>query len=375
MPCTVTSTLSQLAAHLREGVGAALITEEALTAHGLAALSEFLCQQPSWSDVPLVLLLAESDRLAKEVAALVTRLRQLSNVTLLTRPVPTVALGSAMQSALRARARQYEVRDLLEREYRARLEAERANAVKDEFLATVSHELRTRLSAILLWNRLMTSGRLEAARMSEGSRSIQDSAGLQSRLVEDLLDVSRMLSGKLQLQTGEIQLAAAAENALEVVRPMARGRHVGIEAFIDRLAGVVRADADRVQQVIWNLLGNAIKFTPAQGTVTLKLRREAASVAICISDTGQGIAADFLPHVFDRFRQADGVPVRRHGGSGWALPSRSNSWNSTAVRFWPRAKGRVAERLLRFDFRWPSPAAPAPAVRRASRRVQPDRDS
>jgi CheY-like chemotaxis protein/two-component sensor histidine kinase len=191
--------------------------------------------------------------------------------------------------------------------------------VKDEFLATVSHELRTPLSAILLWSRLMTSGRLDSGRIAEGLRSIHDSAELQSRLVEDLLDVSRMLSGKLQLQTEEIQLATAAENALEVVRPMAQGRHVRLESRIDPVAGVVRADPDRVQQIIWNLLGNAIKFTPAQGRVMLELRREGACVAICVRDTGQGIAANFLPHVFDRFRQADGAPGRRHGGLGLGL--------------------------------------------------------
>jgi signal transduction histidine kinase/ActR/RegA family two-component response regulator len=317
--CEVTATLNDLVAHARDGVGAIMLTQEALSAAGLIKLLDVLSSQPSWSDLPLVLLLAETDFLIPESGTLVNTLRRAANVTVLVRPVPTVALVTAIQSALRARARQYEVRDSIEREHAARLDAERANAVKDEFLATVSHELRTPLSGILLWSGLMESGRLDTARTMEAIQSIRRSAELQSRLVEDLLDVSRMLCGKLQIQTEEIELAPATEHALEVVRPMAQARNIKIESFIDPVAGLVRADPDRVQQVVWNLLGNAVKFTPDGGRVSIDLQREGDHVAIRVSDTGQGIAADFLPHVFDRFRQADAAPARRHGGLGLGL--------------------------------------------------------
>lgn len=317
--CELCSTLTELASGIRNGAGAALLSEEAFTSAGLTALSEAVCQQPPWSDFPLVLLLAETDRPIGANAPFSTLLRRIGNVTFLVRPVPTLALVSTMQSALRARARQYEVRDLIEREQTARLEAEQANTLKDQFLATVSHELRTPLSAILLWSRLMATTRLDSARAEDALHAIQQSAELQSRLIEDLLDVSRMLSGKLQLQIEEIELAEATQSAVSVVQPMADARQIKLETFIDPIAGRVRADPHRVQQLVWNLLGNAIKFTPPGGSVSIELRREDHQVAICVRDTGQGIDADFLPHVFERFRQADAAPARRHGGLGLGL--------------------------------------------------------
>jgi signal transduction histidine kinase/CheY-like chemotaxis protein len=317
--CEATSTLTDLVTRVRDGAGAILITQEALSGTGLDELLDILGTQPSWSDLPLVLLLAETDGPAPASVSVLNMLRRVGTVTVLVRPVPTVALVSAMQSALRARARQYEVRDLIEQERAARLEAERANAVKDDFLATVSHELRTPLSAILLWSGLMTSGRLDPPRTLQALDAIRHSAELQSRLVEDLLDVSRMLCGKLQLQTEEVELAPASERALNVVLPMAQARSIEVESFLDPVAGQVCADPDRVQQVVWNLLGNAVKFTPNGGRVSIELRREGDDVAIRVSDTGQGIAPDFLPRVFDRFLQADAAPARHHGGLGLGL--------------------------------------------------------
>jgi signal transduction histidine kinase len=317
--CEATSTLTDLLTHMREGAGAILITQEALSGTGMDELLDFLGTQPSWSDLPVVLLLAETDDPTPASVSVLNMLRRVGTVTVLVRPVPTVALVSAMQSALRARARQYEVRDLIEQERAARLEAERANAVKDDFLATVSHELRTPLSAILLWSGLMTSSRLDPARTLQALDAIRHSAELQSRLVEDLLDVSRMLCGKLQLQTEEVELAPASARALNVVLPMAQARSIEVESFLDPVAGPVCADPDRVQQVVWNLLGNAVKFTPNGGRVSIELRREGDDVAIRVSDTGQGIAPEFLPRVFDRFLQADAAPARHHGGLGLGL--------------------------------------------------------
>jgi signal transduction histidine kinase len=317
IPCEASTNIVDLTARLHEDTCAVLMVEEALTSSGVAELIQKLGQQDSWSDLPIVLLLAQSPVIA--FGPLIAELRAATNVTLLTRPVPGVVLVSAMQVALRARRRQHQIRDLIARENAARLQAENANRLKDEFLATVSHELRTPLGAILLWTRLMSSGRLDPARVPEALGSIQHCAESQSRLIEDLLDMSRMVSGKLHLHVIETELAGVAYDAVNVVQPMAQAKSILVEASIDPTAGRVRADTNRVQQVIWNLLGNAIKFTPHNGRVYLKLQRKADRVEIQVTDTGQGIAPEFLPHVFDRFRQGDAAVTRHHGGLGLGL--------------------------------------------------------
>ncbi|MDB5296732.1 MAG: two-component hybrid sensor and regulator, partial [Phycisphaerales bacterium] len=180
------------------------MAEEALGPAGMADLTATLAAQPAWSDLPVLLLLTDGERPPPRGAgALVTALRAAGNVAVLVRPVPSVALVTAVQAALRARARQYEVRDLLDREHAAlqeaeqsAREAERANRLKDEFLATVSHELRTPLSAILLWSRLASTGRVPAADLPDALRSIETSARSQSQLIDDLLDASQMVAGK-----------------------------------------------------------------------------------------------------------------------------------------------------------------------------------
>ena len=317
--CLTAGSIAELTTMVRREAGAALLTEEALTADGVAELSAALGQQPSWSDLPVLLLLAGRECLVSESARPVAALRMAGNVTVLVRPVPAVALVTAVQSALRARRRQYEVRDLIQREQAARQQAETATRLKDEFLATVSHELRTPLSAILLWIRLLSSGRVETERMQEAFQSIEGSAELQSRLIDDLLDVSRMLSGRPRLAAEEVQLSRVAQQAVTVARPMADAENVSLQSTIDPTTGLIQGDADRIQQVIWNLLSNAIKFTSAGGCVSLDVRADGRDVLICVSDTGQGIAPEFLPHVFERFRQADASSTRRHGGLGLGL--------------------------------------------------------
>ncbi len=301
---------------LREGMGVALVTEEALAAESAAELTEVLQAQPSWSDLPVLLLLASGDCFGSMSNPEVGLLRAAGNVTVLERPLSRVTLVTAVQAALRARRRQYELRDLLAREHRARVTAEEATRIKDEFLATVSHELRTPLSAILLWGNLLGRGRAD---MGEALGAIERSARAQSQLIEDLLDVSRMQSGKLRVRLREGPLAPVARAALEVVRPMAEVKSVELDAHIDPDAGVVLADPDRMQQVLWNLLSNAVKFTPAGGCVSLRLWSSDELMRVRISDTGIGISADFLPHVFDRFRQADARTTRQQGGLGLGL--------------------------------------------------------
>lgn len=317
MASVIVGDVIEMITRLREGMGVALVTEEALAAEGAAELTELLQAQPSWSDLPVLLLLARGDCSAsRAVRQQVGALRAAGNVTVLERPIPAVTLVTAVQAAVRARRRQYEIHDLLAREQRARVEAETATQLKDEFLATVSHELRTPLSAILLWANLLGSGRAD---LGEALQAIERSARAQSQLIEDLLDISRMRAGKLRVQLREGPLAPVARAAVEVVRPMAAVKGVQLEAFIDADAGTVLADPDRMQQVLWNLLSNAVKFTPAGGRVTIRLWRSNDHVLVRVSDTGVGIRPAFLPHVFERFRQADAKTTRQQGGLGLGL--------------------------------------------------------
>jgi len=208
---------------------------------------------------------------------------------------------------------------LLTAEREARAEAESANRTKDEFLATLSHELRTPLNAILGWAQLLRMGAVEGEEATEGLLSIERNAKAQAQLVEDLLDVSRIISGKLRLNVKPVDLPAVIEAALASVRPAAEAKGIQIIPLMDSHAGPVAGDASRLQQVVWNLLSNAIKFTPKGGRVQVWLRGTGADVELGLSDTGIGINPEFLPHVFDRLRQADASSTRRHGGLGLGL--------------------------------------------------------
>lgn len=208
---------------------------------------------------------------------------------------------------------------LLEQETAAREEAERASRLKDEFLATVSHELRTPLNAILGWAQYLNREEVPSDEVRQGLETIVRNSRLQAQLIEDLLDMSRIISGKLRLDVQHVDLPAVIEAALETVTPAAAARSIRVERVLDPRAGPVRGDAARLQQVVWNLLSNAIKFTPRGGKVQVVLARVNSHVEIRVADTGQGIAAEFLPFVFERFRQADGSTTRRHGGLGLGL--------------------------------------------------------
>ncbi len=207
---------------------------------------------------------------------------------------------------------------ILLRERNTRGEAEAANRSKDEFLAMVSHELRTPLNAITGWTSMLLSGGLDPERTRRALETIDRNARAQVQLIDDLLDIGRIVSGKLRLNISRVDVAPIAEMALESIRLAAEGRGVILEAQIDENVGRVQGDADRIQQVIWNLLSNAIKFTPAGGRVTLRVEARDGLV-ITVSDTGRGIDPDFLPRVFERFKQADGTSTRAKGGLGLGL--------------------------------------------------------
>ncbi|MCA1568517.1 MAG: response regulator [Acidobacteria bacterium] len=208
---------------------------------------------------------------------------------------------------------------LLVREQAARAEAERANRTKDEFLATLSHELRTPLTAILGWTHLIRGGNLDAAMMTRALETIERNARAQSQLIDDLLDVSRIITGKLMLDFRPVELAAIIEATVDTVRPMAEAKSIRVQPSLRTSHCLVSGDPARLQQVVWNLFSNAVKFTPEGGSVEVGLTCDEQHVELEVSDTGQGINQDFLPYIFDRFRQADGTTTRKHGGLGLGL--------------------------------------------------------
>jgi PAS domain S-box-containing protein len=199
----------------------------------------------------------------------------------------------------------------------SRRELRDASQAKDQFLAVVSHELRTPLTAMLGWVRLLTAGMLDETASSRALQVIERNTKLLAQLIEDLLDVSRIVAGKLRLEIGPVNLVVIMESAMEAVQALADAKSIGIKAVLDPSAGMVRGDPDRLQQVVWNLLANAIKFTPSRGRVDLRLERVGKHARLTVRDTGQGISPDLLPHIFDRFRQDE--RGRRHGGLGLGL--------------------------------------------------------
>ena len=208
---------------------------------------------------------------------------------------------------------------LLDSEREARAEAERTNQLKDEFLATLSHELRTPLSAILGWAQVLRRGTRDQADLHRGLNSIERNARAQAQLIEDLLDMSRITSDKVMLDMQTIVPATVIASAIETLRPAADAKHISLNTDIAANAGTMMGDPSRMQQVIWNLLSNALKFTPQGGQVDIRVARDGNRLLLTIADNGVGIRADFLPHVFDRFRQADASTTRKHGGLGLGL--------------------------------------------------------
>jgi PAS domain S-box-containing protein len=208
---------------------------------------------------------------------------------------------------------------ILRREQEARAEAEAANRSKDEFLASVSHELRTPLNAIVGWSALLHAGMLDQGNQQQAVEIIDRNAKLQARLIDDLLDVSRIVSGNIRFEPKPVSLPDVIEAAVESVRPSAETKRIVLHLQIEPGAKMVNGDADRLQQVVWNLLTNAVKFTPEEGRIDIDLRSEGQQVEVVITDSGEGITADFLPHVFERFRQADSTTTRRHRGIGIGL--------------------------------------------------------
>ena len=227
--------------------------------------------------------------------------------------------ATAMSMAANLTAVAIENVRLLKLERTAREAAEESNRLKDEFLATVSHELRTPLTAILGWSRLLEGGTLDDSVTQQAVETIWRNAKAQAQIVDDILDVSRIITGNLYLDLHPLEVVPVVENAINVVRPTADAKGIKIARYFDRTPAMISGDGNRLQQVVWNLLSNAVKFTENGGRVGVKVSQGAGVVEVSVSDTGQGINKEFLPYVFDRFRQADSTTTRQHGGLGLGL--------------------------------------------------------
>jgi signal transduction histidine kinase/CheY-like chemotaxis protein len=300
--------LEEFCYELERGAGALLMTEEALTQRAVSRLIRCLDKQPAWSDIPVIFFVTNSESAAR----LLFLLGQRVNIILLERPINISIVTGAVRSALRARQRQYQTRSLL-------VELEEADRQKDLFLATISHELRTPLNAILGWAGILRGNDIDEQLLERGLATIERNARAQSQLIEDILDMSRIIRGNLRLNAEPFEILPAINAAIDVVRPAAQAKKINLEAPLDSPVKVISGDSGRFQQVIWNLLSNAIKFTPEGGKVQLRLLPDGDCISIEVKDSGKGISAEFLPHVFDYFRQADNSITRNYGGLGLGL--------------------------------------------------------
>lgn len=313
----VFTSMAALCAAIDEHAAAIILTEEVFDDSGFECLATSLRAQPPWSEIA-VLLFAGGEHGAASPRT-IEILDMFANITMLDRPIRVAVAISIIKAAIRARLRQLELRDLVAALEVARARAEEASRLKDEFLATLSHELRTPLNAILGWTTMLRHGEVDPGRVTRALEVIDRNARAQTKLIEDVLDMARVITGKLHMDVGPVSLRAIVEAALEAVRPAALSKGVLLRVDSGTRATLVRADPNRLQQVFWNLLSNAVKFTPPGGTVLVRIEEQEGSLAVTVADTGLGLAPDFLPFVFDRFRQADQSVTRGHGGLGLGL--------------------------------------------------------
>jgi PAS domain S-box-containing protein len=240
--------------------------------------------------------------------------------------------------------------ELLEREQEARIFAEEANRLKDEFIATVSHELRTPLTSMLGWVRLILTGSLDEVGVIKALETIERNVKSQAQLIEDLLDISRITTGKLRLECKPVNLASVISAAIDSLSPTAEAKNIKLQIIIDSSVGLINGDFERLQQIVWNLLSNAIKFTAAGGKVQIHLERKGSQVEVIVNDTGKGINSDFLPYIFEPFRQADSSTTRHYGGLGMGLTivKRLTELHGGTVKVFSEGEGKGTTFTLEF---------------------------
>jgi len=319
--------------------GAVLMTEEALEFPSTSTLLAAFQNQPPWSELPVVILTSSS---SQNRDLLDTAAHTAGSVTLLERPIRSDTLVRTIQVALRSRRRQYQVRDLLAeqernrksleeseekmralllREQGLRQAADEANRLKDEFLATLSHELRNPLNVILGYSELLLRSEdvMQSPHLLRLSEALRRNALAQSYLIRDLLELSRLRSGKLTLNRETVSIVTAINNAIETVRADAAAKQIEIQVETPPEPLFVHGDLLRLEQIVWNLLTNAVKFTPAGGEVSVHVTQADQEIMLVVKDTGQGIEKSFLPKVFEMFRQGDARASREHAGMGIGL--------------------------------------------------------
>jgi signal transduction histidine kinase len=310
-----------LAPELKSGAGVFLIATEALNEPDCCtSLRGILDSQEPWSELPVIVLGAGD---AEEAAHVSELLGERAQLLILERPLGIRTLLTAIDSALRSRRRQYEVKRLLD-ELEAAAESvarihEEADRAKDEFLATLAHELRSPIAAIQGWIQMLKAGELDPAEATLALSMIESSTKVQAHIIEDLMDVSRILAGKIMIEPSVIRLDRVVSSFVETFRPGALAKAVLLTSEIAADPMYVYADEARLQQVGWNLLSNAIKFTPQGGSIHVTLSREAQNAVLRIRDTGQGISPELLPVVFERYRQEEGSGGTAHQGLGLGL--------------------------------------------------------
>ncbi|HVG05794.1 MAG TPA: ATP-binding protein [Burkholderiaceae bacterium] len=306
--CVCCRNLADLSQHINEGVAALLIPEDVVGELPASSVGRWLRSQPQWSDLPVLILAREG----ADSAAVAQAMDLFNNVTVLERPTRVSTLVSAVRSALRARERQYQIRDhLLQREDESRR--------KDEFLAMLAHELRNPLAPIRSSLHLLRSSERSGALADRAGEIIERQVNVMVRLVDDLMEVSRVTSGKIALRRQAIDVASMLHNAIEVSRPLidAAAQRLSLDVATEPL--MVDADPVRLGQVFTNLLNNATKYTQDGGSIVVTLQREGDMCAITVRDNGIGIEADMLPKVFDLFVQAGRAPGRGQSGLGIGL--------------------------------------------------------
>jgi signal transduction histidine kinase/CheY-like chemotaxis protein len=309
MDCRICANADELLDEISLGAGTALLAEEAVDRDMSPRLIRALAGQPVWSDIPVILFSSNN----RNAELLLETLGGKINVTIVERPIRITMLISAVRGALRARQRQYQTRDLLR-------QLEQADEQKDVFLATLSHELRTPLNSILGWIQILRGRELDDAAKKHALEVIERNAHSQADMISDILFVSRIITGKLEIKHEPVDVAEVVERAADMIKPVAESKSIDVVFDTDKYdPAPIEGDAERLQQVILNLLTNAMKFTPEGGRVIIRLERKGSKVVVSVEDNGQGINPQFLPYVFERFRQADSTYVRRIGGLGLGL--------------------------------------------------------
>jgi signal transduction histidine kinase/CheY-like chemotaxis protein len=298
--------LSELVGFLERNFGAILITEEALSHDRMPAFQEVLLRQESWSDIPVILLSNQRSIWAAELIS------GSCNITILERPTSRFTMLRALQVALRARRRQYQVRDILQAQAQA-------TQKRDEFFATLSHELRTPLNVILGWLEILLSEQLDRKAQKSALEILDRNARIQKGLIDDLLDVSRIISNKLFLEPVPFSLADLVRSTVTGFFPRAAAKNIALKMEIPDLEFPFLGDEDRIGQVVSNLLSNSIKFTPVGGEISITLIVNGSTYVLEVKDSGHGIEPSFLPHIFDRLKQEDMSTTRVHGGLGLGL--------------------------------------------------------